>query len=178
MSFAKCWLKNNKQTLVFAVSKKHYLNGTYSLLDMAWEDVNLEVLWAPVALSEWETVTFHWALLPSSAEEHFVDGKRADLCSWSLIHDSVEGFRIWEQSFCSPLEHRLKYTYVVRTVWHRIWQKLWKTFYCVTNLTEPSGPQGTCRVTGIGMALSARRVAIALCASASLRGAFTQVHPR
>lgn len=47
-----------------------------------------------------------------------------------------------------------------------------------SDLTEPSGPQGTCRVMGIGMALSARRVAMAFCASASLRGALTHVQPR
>jgi len=48
----------------------------------------------------------------------------------------------------------------------------------LSDLTEPSGPQGTCRVMGMGMALSARKVSIALCASASLRGALTQVQPR
>lgn len=48
----------------------------------------------------------------------------------------------------------------------------------MSDLTEPSGPHGTCRVMGMGMALSARKVAIALCASASLRGALTQVQPR
>lgn len=47
-----------------------------------------------------------------------------------------------------------------------------------SDLTEPSGQQGTCSVMGIGMALSARRVAMALCASASLRGALTHVQPR
>lgn len=48
----------------------------------------------------------------------------------------------------------------------------------LTDLTEPFGPHGTCKVMGMGMALSARRVAMALCASASFRGALTHVQPR
>lgn len=48
----------------------------------------------------------------------------------------------------------------------------------IPDLTEPSGPQGTCIVIGMGMALSARRVAMALWASLSLRGALTHVQPR
>lgn len=48
----------------------------------------------------------------------------------------------------------------------------------IPDLTEPSGPQGTCIVIGMGMALSARSVAMALCASLSFRGALTHVQPR
>lgn len=55
------------------------MDATHSLLDVAGEDVNLEVLRTPVTLSKGEAVTFNRTLLPTSTEQHLVDRKRGDL---------------------------------------------------------------------------------------------------
>lgn len=54
---------------------------THCFLDVAGEDVDLEILGAPVTLREREAVTFHRALLATGTEQHLVDGKRGDLCA-------------------------------------------------------------------------------------------------
>lgn len=48
---------------------------THGLFDVTGEDVNLEVLRAPVTLSEREAVTFYRTLLSTSTEQDLVDGK-------------------------------------------------------------------------------------------------------
>lgn len=55
------------------------MDVTHGLLDMAGEDVNLEVFRAPVTLSKGEAVTFNRTLLSTSTEQHLVDRKRGDL---------------------------------------------------------------------------------------------------
>jgi len=47
--------------------------------------VDLEVLGAPVALGEGETITFHRTLVSSSAEQDLVDGKGGDLGAGGLV---------------------------------------------------------------------------------------------
>lgn len=64
---------------------------THSFLDMAREDVDLEVLWAAVALSEGEAVTLDGALPTPGAEQHLVNGEGGDLRAWRLVHNPEEG---------------------------------------------------------------------------------------
>lgn len=58
-----------------AVCNVEFMHATHGLFNVAGEDMNLEVLRAPVTLSKGETVTFHRALLSTCTEQHLVDGK-------------------------------------------------------------------------------------------------------
>lgn len=65
-----------------------YQEVTHGLYDVAGEDVDLEVLGAPVTLSEGETVAFHRTLSSTSTEQHLVDGEWGDLCTRGLVRNS------------------------------------------------------------------------------------------
>lgn len=55
--------------------------AAHSFLDVAGENVDLEVLRTSVTLGERETVTFYGAVSSSSAEQHLVEGEGGNLCS-------------------------------------------------------------------------------------------------
>lgn len=83
---------------------------THGLFDVAGEDVNLEVLWAAVALSEGKTVTFHRVFPASSAEQHFVDGEGGDLCPRGLVHDPGDNVIMFYTQFQTGGEYTLLVT--------------------------------------------------------------------
>ena len=60
---------------------------THSLFDVTGEHVDLEVLRAPVTLSEGEAVGLHRTLFAPSTEQNLVDGERRKLCPRGLVHD-------------------------------------------------------------------------------------------
>lgn len=64
----------------------------YRLLDVAGEDVNLEVFRAPITLSEAKAVTFHRSVPSTSTKQDLVYGEGTNLCTRSLVHNPAESY--------------------------------------------------------------------------------------